>query len=302
MMTEKPFAAYEGDQPYFFVSYSHNDTESVYSEMSWIHAAGYNLWYDDGIHVGAVWRRALAEAVLASAGVIFMRTPSSVISEYCSREIHLALDEQLPLITMQLADCELPAELRLSISHRQALVKSAYDHQTYQSKLCASLNSVLMAANQTSNSDHRIEQYSDELLHQRRANRSRRILLSTIVALETVENNDLPAQIIAGGGEVTQVTGNVMVVSFDSSITAINLISELNHVIRAGMSCGDVLYERGLIHGAPVHEAHMLLQAAGEKQVLVVGRIADLAGLEQVSAFTLSAPDQKDLTVFSLSL
>lgn len=73
-MAEKPFPAYEGTDPYFFVSYAHEDGEIVYPEMAWLEPAGFNLWYDDGIHVGTVWRQALADALSGAAGLVFFAT------------------------------------------------------------------------------------------------------------------------------------------------------------------------------------------------------------------------------------
>ena len=80
-MIETTFPAYEGDQPYFFVSYSHADAEIVYSEMRWIREAGYNLWYDDGIHIGSVWRRVLAADACAAAGLDLIALPADITSK-----------------------------------------------------------------------------------------------------------------------------------------------------------------------------------------------------------------------------
>ena len=33
---DKPFTAYQGDEPYIFVSYAHEDSEVVYSEIQWL--------------------------------------------------------------------------------------------------------------------------------------------------------------------------------------------------------------------------------------------------------------------------
>ncbi len=46
---EKPFPAYQGDEPYVFVSYSHADTERVYAELARLNDQGFNIWYDEGI-------------------------------------------------------------------------------------------------------------------------------------------------------------------------------------------------------------------------------------------------------------
>ena len=134
-MADKPFPAYEGNAPYFFVSYAHEDAELVYPEMTWIKKAGFNLWYDDGIHVGSVWRQALADALSGSAAMVFFATARSTESNNCLKELNFILDEDKPVFVVQLDDTPLPSLLRLSLSDRQALVRSEFDDDTYHSRL-----------------------------------------------------------------------------------------------------------------------------------------------------------------------
>ncbi len=49
---ERPFPAYEGSEPYIFVSYSHEDAAAVYPEIEWLRQQGVNIWYDEGISPG----------------------------------------------------------------------------------------------------------------------------------------------------------------------------------------------------------------------------------------------------------
>ena len=141
-MADKPFPAYGGDGPYFFVTYAHDDSETIYPQMAWIREAGFNLWYDDGIHIGTVWRRALADALSASSGVIFFCTARSVDSDNCLKEINFALDDAKPIFVVQLDDTPLPGELRLSLSDRQALVRSEFEDATYRERLVSALGTV----------------------------------------------------------------------------------------------------------------------------------------------------------------
>lgn len=151
---EKPFPAYEGDKPYFFVSYGHGDTDIVYPEMTWIRTAGFHLWYDDGIHVGTVWRQALADALSSCSGFIFFSTVPSNSSDNCLKEINFALEEGKPVFVVQLDDTPMPSLLRLSLSDRQALVRSEYDEATFRNRLISALSTVVepdtAAANQDS--------------------------------------------------------------------------------------------------------------------------------------------------------
>lgn len=138
-MDDKPFQAYAGSNPYFFVCYAHDDAALVYPEMTWLHAAKFNLWYDDGIHVGTMWRQAIADAVADSSALIFFATKKSVVSDNCLREINFALDDQKTVYVVQLEETTMPRQLRLSLSDRQTLVRSAFDESTYRSRLTHAL-------------------------------------------------------------------------------------------------------------------------------------------------------------------
>ena len=63
---DTPFPAYTGDEPYIFVSYAHADNEIVYSEIQWLRDQGFNVWYDEGISPGTVWRDELADSIEGS--------------------------------------------------------------------------------------------------------------------------------------------------------------------------------------------------------------------------------------------
>ncbi len=55
--------AYKGDEPYVFVCYSHDDSDYVFPEMAWLQEQAVNLWYDEGISGGRVWRAEIADAI-----------------------------------------------------------------------------------------------------------------------------------------------------------------------------------------------------------------------------------------------
>jgi predicted transcriptional regulator len=76
--------------------------ETVFAEARWFHDAGVNLWHDDGIEAGTTWRRAIAEALDQTAGVIFMCTKNSVASSHCQKELNYALDHDKPIFVVRL--------------------------------------------------------------------------------------------------------------------------------------------------------------------------------------------------------
>jgi hypothetical protein len=45
--------AYEGKEPYIFVSYAHKDSPAVFHIVEQLSARGYRIWYDEGIEPGS---------------------------------------------------------------------------------------------------------------------------------------------------------------------------------------------------------------------------------------------------------
>ncbi len=141
-MADRPLPSYSGDAPYFFVTYGHDDVARVHPEMRALQQAGFNLWYDDGIHVGAVWRQAIADALSNAAGVLFLATRSSVQSDNCQKELSFALDEGKPILVLKLDDAKLPNLLRLSLSDRQMLDRASFDDDAYRTRLIAAMAAI----------------------------------------------------------------------------------------------------------------------------------------------------------------
>ncbi len=73
-----PLPAYEGNDPYEFVSYSHDDRDDIHGEIRWLQDEGFNVWYDAGISGGTEWSEAIARATVVS------RVHSSVQQMTCS--------------------------------------------------------------------------------------------------------------------------------------------------------------------------------------------------------------------------
>jgi len=80
---ERPFPAYQGDEPYIFVSYAHDDAELVYPEISRLKNRGFNIWYDEGIRPGSTWRDEVALALTQCSVFLYFITPRSVASRNC---------------------------------------------------------------------------------------------------------------------------------------------------------------------------------------------------------------------------
>ena len=118
---DKPFPAYQGDAPYVFVCYAHEDSDIVYPEIAWLREQGTNLWYDEGIAAGRNWRAAIGDSLLGASQVLFYITARSLVSDHCNREINLSLDEGKDLVPVYLEDVELTSDMKVGLNRVQAL-------------------------------------------------------------------------------------------------------------------------------------------------------------------------------------
>ena len=137
MRLDKPFPAYQGDEPYVFVCYAHEDSDVVYPELSWLHEQGVNLWYDEGISAGRNWRAAIGDSLLGASHVVFYISEHSLASDHCDREINLALDEGKDILPVYLQDVELTSDLKVGLNRIQAL--QCDDSPDYRQRLVSAL-------------------------------------------------------------------------------------------------------------------------------------------------------------------
>ena len=89
--TVPPFEAYQGDEPFVFISYAHKDAAVVYEEITRLHEAGVNVWYDEGIEASNEWPEEIANAVLDCTAFLAFVSPRATASVNCRNEINLAL-------------------------------------------------------------------------------------------------------------------------------------------------------------------------------------------------------------------
>jgi len=111
--------AYEGKEPYIFISYAHKDSELVFRVMDSLQDEGYRIWYDDGIMPGSEWPENIAQHLDAASMVIAMITPNSMDSHNCRREINFALSRRKPFLALILEPTKmsLGMEMQLSAQH-----------------------------------------------------------------------------------------------------------------------------------------------------------------------------------------
>ena len=144
--TVPPFEAYQGDGPYVFVSYSHKDAAMVYEEITRLHEAGVNVWYDEGIDASNEWPEEIAKAVIGCAVFLIFVTPRATASVNCRNEVNLALNEKKPFLAIHLEETELPPGLRLRMGDLQAIFRYNVPVDRYERKSQGALYQLLGTA------------------------------------------------------------------------------------------------------------------------------------------------------------
>lgn len=115
--------AYNGKEPYIFISYAHADTKEVLPIIKNLQANGFRVWYDAGIEAGTEWPQYIAEHLDAAACVIAFISESAVESQNCRREINFAIELKKEMLAVYLKETELPLGMRMQLNTLQAMFK-----------------------------------------------------------------------------------------------------------------------------------------------------------------------------------
>ena len=167
----QPLSAYEGNDPYIFVTYAHEDADLVHPQIRWLQDQGFHVWWDEGISPGAAWRAELAESIQHSSLLLYFITPQSVLSDHCTREVNFALDEHhRPVLAVHLVETTLPGALALSLSDRQAIFQHALLPTDYERKLLSAVATYL---------DQPLPEISKRAPHRRSSQRRTTLLIGT---------------------------------------------------------------------------------------------------------------------------
>lgn len=131
--------AYEGSEPYIFISYAHKDSDRVLPIISDLQAQGFRVWYDAGIEAGTEWPEYIAEHLESCAVFLAFLSQSALDSPNCRREINFAIDERKEMLNIYLEELRLSAGMRMQLGVLQAMF--CYRHNSRESfveELCRS--------------------------------------------------------------------------------------------------------------------------------------------------------------------
>ena len=132
---QMPFEAYEGDEPFVFVSYSHTDKLQVYPIIDYLNKKGIHIWYDEGIPISENWKRSIVENLERCKAFLLFITPHILDSDYVMKEISFASKRQKTFFGVYLKETELPRELEFDIADIQSMKKYLMSDSDFYPKL-----------------------------------------------------------------------------------------------------------------------------------------------------------------------
>lgn len=112
------FEAYNGSEPYLFVSYSHRDTAQVYPILDALYDRKYRIWYDESCENGNDFRDELRHRIENCSAVVLFVSDASMNSPFCGMEIICARENGKRLYPIFLdADTSVPPAFEILLNN-----------------------------------------------------------------------------------------------------------------------------------------------------------------------------------------
>ena len=121
--------AYEGTEPYIFISYAHKDSDQVLPIVTALQEQGFRVWYDAGIEAGTEWPEYIAKRLESCTIFLAFLSQSALDSPNCRREINLAIAERKEMLHIYLEELHLSSEMRMQLGALQAMYLCRYSSQ-----------------------------------------------------------------------------------------------------------------------------------------------------------------------------
>lgn len=124
--------AYQGDENYVFVSYSHKDKAEVYPIIRAMQENGYNVWFDEGIAPSSEWDEYIAMHTDGANFFIAMVSSEYLASPFCIKELKFACNYlHKKILLIYLEEVELSLGLQLTTTDLQAMKKYEISDTSY---------------------------------------------------------------------------------------------------------------------------------------------------------------------------
>ena len=131
--------AYEGTEPYIFISYAHKDSDRVLPIISALQEQGFRVWYDAGIEAGSEWPEYIAEHLESCKVFLALLSQAALDSVNCRQEINFAIEERKDTLIVYLEELRLSAGMRMRLGVLQALYACRHSSpESFLEELCRS--------------------------------------------------------------------------------------------------------------------------------------------------------------------
>ncbi len=121
--------AYEGKEPYIFISYAHLDKEIVYPILNRLKDDNYRFWYDQALYASEEWDEAIAAKAEASEIFLAFITKNYLDSDNCKDELKYARDLNKTIFIIYLQNTALSGGMAMRMNRIQAIYKTAYQNE-----------------------------------------------------------------------------------------------------------------------------------------------------------------------------
>jgi hypothetical protein len=109
---------------FVFVSYAHQDKQTVFPIIERVHAGGYAIWYDKGITISSTWTDEIAIAIGKCKAFLLFVSKHSMASTYARAEVEFALNQKIRVIPVYLDGMDvLPPGLALGLNATQGVTE-----------------------------------------------------------------------------------------------------------------------------------------------------------------------------------
>lgn len=129
--------AYDGMEPYVFISYSHRDSNAVVPLIQNLQNRNFRVWYDDGVEVGSEWPDYIADRLERCSCVLAFVSRNYGESNNCREELTFAKELRKEIVVIHLEDrMKLRAGMRMQLVNLHALFYEQYENaQQFLDKL-----------------------------------------------------------------------------------------------------------------------------------------------------------------------
>lgn len=131
----------EGEKPYLFISYAHEDTTKVVAAIRGLQRLGYRIWYDMGISAGAQWPEDVADHIYGCDAMLAFMTPNSIQSDNCREELFYAKKCNKKILLAYLEKCDLSHGMDMRLGMLQAIERwRCKDDEEFYTRLAKAKN------------------------------------------------------------------------------------------------------------------------------------------------------------------